>query len=107
LQQLILGVHPLIAIHDVESVWGLRHIEKTPLDLSKWDSSRDMVTRRRTAHPLDRRRRGLRPIVGPVQPERGMGPLQRAADSAMAKPKDDIVWRAPGDSRTNASRPAG
>ena len=40
-QQLILGMHPSIAIHHVESVWGLRHVEKTPLDLYKLDSSRD------------------------------------------------------------------
>jgi hypothetical protein len=50
-QRLILGMHPSIAIHDVESVWGLRHIEKTPLDLYKWDSSRD--TGVSIAGPLD------------------------------------------------------
>jgi hypothetical protein len=40
-QQLILGMHPSVAIDHLESVWGMRHIEKTPLDLYKWDSSRD------------------------------------------------------------------
>ena len=40
-QQLTLGMHPSVGIEHVESVWGLRHIEKTPLDLYKWDSSRE------------------------------------------------------------------
>jgi hypothetical protein len=40
-QQMLLGMHPSVAIDHLESVWGLRHIEKTPLDLYKWDSSRE------------------------------------------------------------------
>jgi len=40
-QQLILGMHPSVAIDHVDSVWGLRHIEKSPLDLYRWDSARD------------------------------------------------------------------
>ena len=40
-QQLTLGVQPSLSFDYVESVWGLRHIEKTPLDLYRWDSSRD------------------------------------------------------------------
>ena len=40
-QQLTLGIEPSLSIDFVESVWGLRHVEKTPLDLYKWDSSRD------------------------------------------------------------------
>jgi len=40
-QQLTLGMHPSVAIDHLESVWGLRHIEKTPLDLYRWDSSRE------------------------------------------------------------------
>jgi hypothetical protein len=40
-QQMTLGIEPSLSIEVVESVWGLRHIEKTPLDLYKWDSSRD------------------------------------------------------------------
>ena len=40
-QQMTLGIEPSLSIDFVESVWGMRHIEKTPLDLYKWDSSRD------------------------------------------------------------------
>ncbi len=40
-QQVMLGIQPTLSFDFVESVWGLRHIEKTPLDLYKWDSSRD------------------------------------------------------------------
>jgi hypothetical protein len=40
-QQLTLGIQPSLSFDYVETVWGLRHIEKTPLDLYKWDSSRD------------------------------------------------------------------
>jgi hypothetical protein len=36
-----LGIEPSLSIDYVESVWGLRHVEKTPLDLYRWDSSRD------------------------------------------------------------------
>lgn len=40
-QALTLGIQPSLTFDYVESVWGLRHIEKTPLDLYRWDSSRD------------------------------------------------------------------
>jgi hypothetical protein len=40
-QQMMVGIAPSLSIDFVESVWGLRHIEKTPLDLYRWDSSRD------------------------------------------------------------------
>jgi len=40
-QQLTLGIEPSLSFDVVESVWGLRHVEKTPLDLYRWDSSRD------------------------------------------------------------------
>lgn len=40
-QQLTLGMQPTISIDAVESLWGLRHVEKTPLDLYRWESSRD------------------------------------------------------------------
>ena len=40
-QALTLGIQPSLSFDYVEAVWGLRHIEKTPLDLYRWDSSRD------------------------------------------------------------------
>jgi len=40
-QALTLGIQPSLTFDYLESVWGLRHIEKTPLDLYRWDSSRD------------------------------------------------------------------
>lgn len=40
-QQLTVGIQPSLTFDFVESVWGLRHIEKTPLDLYRVDSSRD------------------------------------------------------------------
>jgi hypothetical protein len=40
-QALTLGIQPSLSFEFVETVWGLRHIEKTPLDLYRWDSSRD------------------------------------------------------------------
>jgi len=40
-QQLTLGIQPSLTFNYLESAWGLRHIEKTPLDLYRWDSSRD------------------------------------------------------------------
>jgi hypothetical protein len=40
--QVTLGIHPTISYEPLlEPIWGLRHIEKTPLDLYRWDSSRD------------------------------------------------------------------
>jgi hypothetical protein len=40
-QALTLGIQPSLTFDFLEGFWGLRHIEKTPLDLFKWDSSRD------------------------------------------------------------------
>ena len=40
-QQLTAGIHPSTTFEFEEIVWGLRHIEKTPLDLYRTDSSRD------------------------------------------------------------------
>jgi hypothetical protein len=40
--QLTLGIQPSITFEPLlEPIWALRHIEKTPLDLYRWDSSRD------------------------------------------------------------------
>jgi hypothetical protein len=38
---LTLGIHPSLTFDWLESLWGLRHIEKTPVDLYRLDSSRD------------------------------------------------------------------
>lgn len=40
-QQLTLGIQPSITIDFADAIWGLRHVEKTPPDLYRWDSSRD------------------------------------------------------------------
>jgi len=40
-QQLTLGIQPSLSIDVIDGFWGLRHVEKTPLDLYRWDSSRD------------------------------------------------------------------
>src|SRR5262249_24151922 len=40
-QQFTFGIHPTLTFDWLEGVWGLRHIEKTPADLYKIDSSRD------------------------------------------------------------------
>jgi hypothetical protein len=40
-QQLTAGIHPSLTFEFIENFWGLRHIEKTPLDLYRMDSSRD------------------------------------------------------------------
>lgn len=40
-QRLMAGIHPSLAFEFVENVWGLRHIEKTPIDLYRIDSSRE------------------------------------------------------------------
>lgn len=40
-QQLTLGIHPSLTFDWLEGFWGLRHIEKTPADLYRLDSSRD------------------------------------------------------------------
>lgn len=38
----LFGMAPTPSFEFVESVWGYRSVEKTPLDLQRWDSSRDM-----------------------------------------------------------------
>ena len=40
-QALVLGIQPSLTFDYIESIWGLRHIEKAPLDLYRMDSSRD------------------------------------------------------------------
>ena len=40
-QQLTLGIHPSVTFDWLDGFWGLRHIEKTPADLYRLDSSRD------------------------------------------------------------------
>jgi hypothetical protein len=40
-QQVTLGIHPSLTFDWLEGLWGLRHIEKTPADLYRIDSSRD------------------------------------------------------------------
>jgi hypothetical protein len=39
--QMTLGIHPSLTFDWLEGFWGLRHIEKTPADLYRIDSSRD------------------------------------------------------------------
>ena len=41
-QQLTIGIQPTLTFEFIENFWGLRHIEKTPLDLYRVDSSRDV-----------------------------------------------------------------
>ena len=40
-QQFTVGLQPSLTLDYVDAFWGLRHIEKTPLDLYRWDSTRD------------------------------------------------------------------
>lgn len=40
-QRLTLGIHPTVTFDWLDGFWGLRHIEKTPADLYRLDSSRD------------------------------------------------------------------
>jgi hypothetical protein len=42
-QQLFLGIQPTATFDFIEGFWGLRHIEKTPADLYRIDSSRDFA----------------------------------------------------------------
>lgn len=41
-QQALFGISPTLTFDSEESFWGLRHIEKTPADLYRIDSSRDV-----------------------------------------------------------------
>jgi len=40
-QQFTVGLQPSLTLDYVDSAWGLRHVEKTPLDLYRWDSTRE------------------------------------------------------------------
>jgi hypothetical protein len=40
-QQLTIGIQPTASIEFIDTFWGLRHVEKTPTDLYKFDSTRD------------------------------------------------------------------
>lgn len=40
-QQMTIGIHPSLTFDFIDGFWGLRHIEKTPVDLYRMDSSRD------------------------------------------------------------------
>ena len=40
-QRVTLGIHPTLTFDWFDGFWGLRHIEKTPADLYRLDSSRD------------------------------------------------------------------
>jgi len=40
-QKLTFGIHPTLTFEWLDGFWGLRHIEKTPADLYRLDSSRD------------------------------------------------------------------
>lgn len=41
-QAVTIGLQPSLTWDYLEGVWGLRHVEKSPLDLYRWDSSRDL-----------------------------------------------------------------
>lgn len=51
-QQVTLGIQATPIIEFGDAFWGLRHIEKTPVDLYKWDASRDFAVT--ASGPLDR-----------------------------------------------------
>ena len=120
-QEMTLGMQPSLGVDYLESFWGLRHIEKSPLDLYRWDSSRD--TGISVEGPLN----DSKTIVYRAQFGNGSGTdsetdkfknlrlsgryeaasgliveamnVERVAygapaDPATAKPKDDVVWRA-------------
>jgi hypothetical protein len=40
-QQFTFGLQPSLTLDYVDTYWGLRHVEKTPLDLYRWDATRD------------------------------------------------------------------
>jgi hypothetical protein len=58
-QQLTLGIHPSLTFEWLDEFWGLRHIEKTPADLYRLDSSRDFGVTLNGPAPID----GLRYAV--------------------------------------------
>jgi hypothetical protein len=51
-QQLMFGIHPSLTFDWLEGLWGLRHIEKTPADLYRLDSSRDFGISFKGATPI-------------------------------------------------------
>jgi hypothetical protein len=52
-QTLTLGIHPTLTFDWFDGFWGLRHIEKTPADLYRLDSSRDFGFTFDAATPID------------------------------------------------------
>jgi hypothetical protein len=52
-QRLTLGIHPTLTFDWLDVFWGLRHIEKTPADLYRLDSSRDFGVTVDGATPID------------------------------------------------------
>jgi hypothetical protein len=52
-QALTLGIHPTITFDWLDGFWGLRHIEKTPADLYRLDSSRDFAISVDGPTPID------------------------------------------------------
>jgi len=52
-QQLTLGIQPSLTFDWFELFWGLRHIEKTPADLYRIDSSRDFGVTVNGPSPID------------------------------------------------------
>ena len=52
-QQLTLGIQPTLTFDWLEGLWGLRHIEKTPADLYRLDSSRDFGITLNGPAPID------------------------------------------------------
>jgi hypothetical protein len=52
-QQLTLGIHPTLTFDWLDEFWGLRHIEKTPADLYRLDSSRDFGFTLSGSAPID------------------------------------------------------
>lgn len=52
-QKLTFGIHPTLTFDWLDGFWGLRHIEKTPADLYRLDSSRDFGVTVDGATPVD------------------------------------------------------
>ena len=52
-QQLTLGIQPTVTFDWLDGFWGLRHIEKTPADLYRLDSSRDFGISVNGPTPID------------------------------------------------------
>jgi hypothetical protein len=52
-QQVTLGIQPTLTFDWLEGLWGLRHIEKTPADLYRLDTSRDFGITFNGPAPID------------------------------------------------------